>query len=48
MAPNDREKIYDLAMSVEELFDRYPEMLEGVRVIQEELRASSKEEFLKR
>jgi predicted transcriptional regulator len=49
MASGGREKIYDLAMSIEELFDRYPEMLDAVRVIQEEeLRASSKEEFLKK
>jgi DNA-binding IscR family transcriptional regulator len=44
-----RKKIYDLAVSLEDLLDRHPEVLDFVRKIEEEeLRVSSKEELLER
>jgi predicted transcriptional regulator len=44
-----RVKVYDLAMSIEEILNKFPEVLDFVRGIREEdLRASTTEEFLRK
>jgi predicted transcriptional regulator len=44
-----RVKVYDLAMSIEEILNKFPEVLDFVRGIREEdLRASTSEEFLRK